>query len=335
MIARRALVTGGGGFLGRAIVERLLAEGVEVRSFSRGSYPELEALGARCHRGDLCDGEALRRAAEGCDLVFHVAARPGVWGPHESYHRPNVVGTETVLATCRALSIGRLVYTSSPSVVFDGASCEGADESLPYPERYETSYPATKAEAERAVLAANGPALATVSLRPHLIWGPRDPNLIPRIVRRARTGRLRRVGDGRNRVDTVYVDNAADAHLAAARVLAPDAPCAGRAYFVANDEPVELWPFIDRILACAGLPPVRRSISAANAWRVGWLLEKVWSLFGLAGEPPMTRFVAHELSTSHWFDLGAARRDLGWAPRVSVDEGLRRLEAWLRENPIP
>lgn len=329
-----ALVTGGGGFLGRAIVERLVEAGVPTRSYSRRRYPELEAMGCSCHPGELCDFAALSEAARGCDLVFHVAARPGVWGSFDSYYRPNVLGTKNVLAVCGAEGISRLVYTSSPSVVFGGADCEGADESLPYPASYETHYPATKGEAERCVLDANGPNLATVSLRPHLIWGPRDPNLIPRIVRRARRGRLRRVGDGKNRVDATFVDNAADAHLAAAALLCPEASCAGKAYFIANDEPMELWPFVDRILACADLPPLKRSISAINAWRVGWLLEKIWTLFSLSGEPPMTRFVAHELSTSHWFDLAAAKRDLEWTPKVSVAEGLERLRLWLRSHPI-
>ncbi len=190
----KALVTGGGGFLGKAIVERLLARGDHVQSFSRGDYPELRALGVQVQQGDLDDPEAVRRAAEGCDIVFHVAAKPGIWGPYQEYYRTNVVGTENVLAACRSHNIARLVYTSTPSVVFNGKDQEGVDESAPYPEHYHAHYPHTKPIAERLVLQANDSRLATVALRPHLIWGPGDHHLVaahpgPRPRRRAAADR--------------------------------------------------------------------------------------------------------------------------------------------------
>ena len=325
----RALVTGGGGFLGGAIVRLLVERGNTVRSFSRREYPELARLGVEQFQGDLTDQEAVIQAAAGCDIVFHVAAKAGIWGSYAEYHRANVTGTENVLTACRHHSIGRLVYTGSPSVVFDGLDVEGGDESLPYPTRYEAYYPQTKALAEQRVLAANSPALATVSLRPHLIWGPGDNHLVPRIVAKARAGKLRRIGNSPCLVDTVYVDNAAHAHLLAADRLVFGGALAGKAYFITNGEPIPLWEMVNRILAAAGLPPVTRSVPPKVAYAAGAVCEGLWSLLRLSGEPPMTRFVARELATAHWFDIAAARRDLGYAPQISIDEGLKRLKVWL------
>ena len=266
------------------------------------------------------------RRRKGCDIVFHVAAKAGVWGRHADFYRANVLGTRNVIAACRHHGIGRLVYTSSPSVVFNGRDMEGVDESVPYPTHFEASYPATKAEAEQLVLAANDATLATVALRPHLIWGPGDNHLVPRILARGRAGALRRIGDRPCLVDTIYIDNAAEAHLLAAERLVLGSVVAGRAYFLAQGEPKPLWEIVNRILAAGGLPPVSRSISAERAYMVGTWLERIYRLLRLSGEPRMTRFVARELSTAHWFDLSAARRDFGYAPRVTFDEGMRRLQ---------
>lgn len=325
-----ALVTGGGGFLGRYIVEQLVARGDRVRVYARSRYAELEALGVESFQGDVADSERLRTACRGIDAVFHAAAAPGVWGPWTQYYATNVLGARHVLAACRAEGVGRLIFTSSPSVVYDGRPHEGANESLPYASRYLCHYPHTKALAEREVLAARSAGLASVALRPHLIWGPRDRHLIPRIIRRAAAGRLRRVGDGTNRISVSYVENAAHAHLLACDALAPGSPLDGRAYFINEPEPVVLWDFVGEVLRRAGLPPVTRSISARAAWRIGAALEAAYRLLRLPGEPPMTRFVASQLSTSHWYDVSAACRDFGYAPRVGMDEGLRRLEPELR-----
>lgn len=325
----KALVTGGGGFLGGAIVRLLVERGNTVRSFSRGEYPELETLGVEQVQGDLADREQVMAAALGCDIIFHVAAKAGIWGDYAHYHRANVVGTENVIAACQSLDIGRLVYTSSPSVVFDGCDVEGGDESLPYPAHFEASYPKSKAIAEQLILAANGSSLATVSLRPHLIWGPGDNHLVPRIIAKAKAGKLRRIGTNPCLVDTVYVDNAAQAHLLAADRLAPASPVAGKAYFITNDEPIPLWEMVNHILAAAGLPPVTRSVPPGVAYAAGALCEHIWKLLPLENEPPMTRFVARELSTSHWFNISAARRDLGYNPTITVAEGLKHLKSWL------
>lgn len=326
-MAERALVTGGGGFLGGAIVRRLRARGDEVVSLARGDYPALRELGVETRRGDLGDPEVVLEAAAGCDVVFHVAAKTGVWGPRAAYERTNVTGTENVVAACRAHGIGRLVYTSTPSVVHAGGDIEGADESLPYPDHFATDYPRTKAVAERLVLAANGADLSTVALRPHLVWGPDDNHLVPRIVDRGRRGKLRFVGEPK-RVDTVYVDNAALAHVLAADRLEPGAACAGRAYFISNDEPRTLDAMVNGILAAAGVPPVTRRISPRVAYAVGAVLEAVYRLLRIEAEPMMTRFVAEQLSTAHWYDIGAAKRDLGYVPEVSIDAGLERLRVW-------
>ncbi len=330
----KALVTGGGGFLGRAIVERLLARGDKVRSFARGDYPALRALGVEVFQGDLTDVAAVAAACEGVDAVFHVAAKPGIWGTRESFYGPNVRGTENIIKACRAHGIRRLIYTSSPSVVFGGTDLEGVNEGVAYPARYHAHYPETKAIAERLVVAANGPELATVSLRPHLIWGPGDNHLVPRILARARAGKLRRVGPGTNKVDSIYIDNAADAHLLAADRLAPGAPIAGKIYFLSNGEPLELSSLINGILAAGKLPPMQRSVSVGVARVVGRCLETAYRVFRIAGEPVMTRFLAEELGTAHWFDISQAKRDLGYSPKVSIDEGLKRLSAWL-DSPQP
>ncbi len=324
----RALVTGGGGFLGKAIVRRLLARGDAVRSLARGDYPDLEELGVEAMRGDVADAQAVSRAVAGCDVVFHVAARVGGWGPRAAYWRTNVIGTERVIAACRRHAVARLVFTSTPSVVHTGGDIEGADESLPYAERFEAAYPETKAEAERRVLAANDASLATVALRPHLVWGPGDNHLVPRLLARARAGRVRLVGREDKRVDATYVDNAADAHLLAADRLAPDAACAGRAYFIAQGEPRPASELVNAILEAAGLPRVTKRVPVRVAWCAGALAELWFRVRGREDEPPLTRFAARQLATAHWYDLGAARRDLGYAPRVSTSQGL----AILREH---
>ena len=335
MTPKHALVTGGGGFLGRYIVEQLLARGDKVRSFGRGRYPELEALGVEVVRGDIADRNAVLQACQGIDVVYHVAALPGIAVQWPPYEQANIRGTEHVIDVCREHGVERLIYTSSPSVTFAGADQCGVDERAPYDFdwmiAYRAHYSRSKAIAEQAVLAASDGQLRTCALRPHLIWGPRDNHLIPRLIVRARAGRLRRVGDGANRVDTIYVENAAGAHLQAAdALLDASSPVAGRAYFLSQNEPANCWDWIDEILALVNLPPVRKTISRRKAERAGALLENIYRLLSLSGEPPMTRFLAAQLATSHWFDLSAARRDFGYAPAISTAEGMRRLGSWLR-----
>lgn len=332
-----ALVTGAGGFLGRYIVEALLAQGDQVRGLARSEYPQLQSLGVEMIRGDVADRETVTFACQGIDCVFHVASRVGIWGPWRKYYAANVVGTQNVVEACRACGVGRLVFTSSPSVTFDGRDQCGVDESAPYPKTWLANYPQSKAMAEQTVLAADDlRGLRTCALRPHLVWGPRDHHLTAKLLERAKSGRLRRVGDGANLVDMIYVENAAEGHLRAAdaleRPLAEGSSPGGRAYFLSQGSPVNCWEWIDEILALVKLPPVRKSVSLAAARRVGLACEALWKITGQRSEPPMTRFLASQLASSHWFDISAARRDLGFKPRVSTVEGMERLGEWLRSR---
>ncbi len=331
----KALVTGGNGFLGGAIVHLLQARGDTVTIFSR-TPPTVPSEFRTAHiTGDIRDQKALRSACAGMDAVFHVAAKTGVWGALREYQSINVDGTRNIIEACRAKGIGKLIYTSSPSVVFGRNDLCGVNESQPYPNRYLAAYPKTKAQAERMVLAANDSSFSTVALRPHLIWGPGDPHLIPRVIDRARQGKLRQVGDGKNMVDITYIDNAAEAHLLAADALSPPAPCAGRAYFISQGEPVPLWPWLNELLVAVGAPPVTRKISPAMASLLGATLEGVHTILKLRSEPLMTRFVANQLAKSHYFDISAAKRDLGYFPRISLQDGMERLIHWLKQFPAP
>jgi nucleoside-diphosphate-sugar epimerase len=324
----KVLVTGGGGFLGGAICRQLLARGDRVIAFQRSPAPAVESLGGTCIRGELQDRDALRRAARGCEAVIHTAGKAGVWGSHESYRQVNVQGTENVLEACRQLGIPYLVHTSSPSVVHGGGDIEGGDESLPYPERFSSPYPATKALGEQRVMAADCDALRTVSLRPHLIWGPRDPHLLPRLLERARGGSLALPGADKL-IDTVYVENAAHAHLLGLDCLQKGGECHGRTYFISNDQPLPQAEIIRGLLAAAGREVEIRKLAPAIAKTAGAVLESAWKLLRISSEPPVTRWSADQLSTAHWYDISAAKRDLGYLPLVSIDEGLELLRQHL------
>jgi len=318
------LVTGGGGFLGSAICRQLLARGEQVTAYQRRGAPQLEARGARVIQGDLLDRALLGRSAAGCDAVIHTAGKAGVWGAYEQYYQANVVGTDHVISACRENGVQWLVHTSSPSVVHGGGDIEGGDESLPYPARFTAPYPETKALGEQLVMAANGARLATVCLRPHLIWGPGDPHLLPRLLDRAAGGKLYLPGPDKL-IDTIYVDNAAQAHLQALDALRKGRDCAGKTYFISNDDPRPQKDIIAGLLAAAGLETEIRPLSPALAGAVAALVEAAWRVLRLDSEPPLTRWSAAQLSTAHWYDISAAKRDLGYQPLVSIDEGLRRL----------
>jgi len=318
----RALVTGGGGFLGSGITNALLKKGNEVSVMGRGRYPHLPAS-IKILQGDIRDSEFVNASLKNIDTVFHTAAIPGIWG--QDFFSINVQGTENIINTCQNNSVRKLIFTSSPSVVFGNASLEGVNESTPYPVKYLCDYPRTKALAEKMVLQANTINLSTVALRPHLIWGPGDPHLVPRLLEKAQKNRLVQVGDGNNRVDILYIDNAVSAHLLACEALEGTTNVAGKAYFISDGEPVVLWDWINQLLSWMGRPNVSRKISYKNAMRLGGFLEGVYGLLGIKSEPPMTRFLASQLATSHYFDISRAKKDFDYQPLVSHEEGMRRL----------
>lgn len=333
VVSTSVLVTGGTGFLGRRLVERLLAEGRAVTVLGRTPAPDLEKRGVRFIRASLDDAPAVAAACAGIGTIFHTAAKVGVWGRYADFFRTNVLGTRALLDGARLHGVRTFVHTSTPSVVYNGQSLANADESLPLTSDCPSPYPLTKAIAEREVLAANSPALRTVALRPHLIWGVGDPHLVPRVLARARAGRLRIVGDGKNVVDMVHVDNAVDAHLLAERALATEnSPAAGRAYFITNGEPVLLWDWINDLLRALGEPPVTKKIPLGAAATIGAVCETLWRVLPVNTEPPMTRFIAAELAKDHWFNLDAARRDLGYVPRITMATGTENLVKHLRES---
>lgn len=333
----RILVTGGSGFLGKAIVRRLVERGDEVVTLARHGSSMLAALGVDQRLGDIADRDAVLAAATNADAVIHTAAKAGVWGDPAAYRAANVDGTAHVIHACRTQRVRALVHTSSPSVVFDGSDQEGLDESAPYPSRFLAAYPETKAEAERVVLKADGVAqLRTLALRPHLMWGPGDPHLVPRVLALADAGRLMLIGKSGKLVDAVYVDNAAAAHVAALdRLLASPDDVAGRAYFITNHEPWPMEQILTRIALAGGRPPPRRRVAAPVAYAAGWLLERVHTLRPASGEPRLTRFVAKQLATAHWYDNTSAKSRLGYIPEVSMDEGFSRLAAHLGRHGTP
>jgi nucleoside-diphosphate-sugar epimerase len=327
-----ALVTGGGGFVGRAVVSRLLALGVRTKVIGRHRYPQVEAAGATGIVGDIAERDVLFRAVQGVDVVFHVAALAGIWGSWPTYHRINVQGTTNIIEACRNAKVPFLVYTSTPSVVFNGEDICGGDEGLPYGRDFLCHYAKSKVMAEAMVLAAVGDDLKTCALRPHLIWGPGDPHLLPRLLARGREKRLRQVGDGSNLVDITYIDNVAEAHILAAANLAGAGTASGKAYFISQGEPVRLWPWINELFSRMAVPPVEKRVSLSTAYRLGMVLEMVYTVLCLRQEPRMTRFLAEQLAKSHYFSIEQARRELGYEPLVSTEEGLRRTVQWLNNR---
>ena len=333
----KLLVTGGGGFLGQALCRRLVERGHEVASYNRGVYTPLAALGVRQVQGDLGNFDSLADACSGIDAVFHVGAKAGAWGSFADYFDANVRGTNHVLAGCRMHGVRTLVYTSTPSVTHRSTQpvVGGNEKNAPPADGFKAWYPATKRVAEEHVLAANSPQLATVALRPRLIWGPGDNQLLPRLIDRATKGRLRFVGEGLNKIDTTFIDNAVQAHLDAFDALhgKADARCAGKAYFISNGEPKAVREIINSLLRAAGAPMVDKVIPFRAAYALGATLEVVYSTLRLQGEPMMTRFLAEQLSTTHFYDISAARRDFGYQPKVSMIEGMKMLSEWWQSQP--
>ncbi len=327
---KQVLVTGGGGFLGKAIVRKLQEKKIKIFSFSRQFYTDLDTMGVEQIQGDLANQPDVNRACKGMETVFHVAAKAGIWGRFDDFYKTNVVGTRHILSACMDHSVAQLIYTSSPSVVFDDTDMENADETVPYPDKYLAPYPETKAMAEKLVVQAADMGLKTISLRPHLIWGPEDNHLVPAIINRRK--RLKKIGPVNDLVDTIYVDNAADAHLLAWEKLSANPSLSGNVYFISQDDPVSKWEMANAFLGAAGHPPIKGRVSARTAYLAGAVFEAVFKVFNIKKEPPMTRFAAKELATSHWFDISRAKNDLGYTPKISTQEGLIQLKEWFSQK---
>ncbi|MEE4293966.1 MAG: NAD-dependent epimerase/dehydratase family protein [Xanthomonadales bacterium] len=320
----RILVTGGGGFLGSAICRQLTEAGHEVVAFQRRPAKHLASLGVESIEGDISDTAQVHAAAARCDAVVHTAAKAGIWGDDAEFRRINVEGTRNVLAACREHGIRFLVHTSSPSVVHSGGDIEGGDESLPLATHFSAPYPETKAEAERMVIAADGENLKTTALRPHLIWGPGDPHILPRLVAKSRGGRLALPAPDKV-IDTIFVENAALAHVLALQELQGTARCAGKAYFITNNEPMPQGEIIRKLLAALGVEVRIKAVPASAAMAAGAVCETAWKLLRIKKEPPVTRFSVEQLATAHWFDTSAAERDFGYTPGYSIAEALEIL----------
>ncbi|MEE4177063.1 MAG: NAD-dependent epimerase/dehydratase family protein [Bacteroides sp.] len=317
----KVLVTGGGGFVGKALVCRLVDLGHEVFSFSRRIYPEHQTWGVRDFQGDLTRATEVENACQSMEAVFHVGAKVGIWGTYEEFFRVNVLGTQHVINACIKHKVRKLIYTSSASVVFDGSDIEGGNESLSYPARPVSNYTSTKAQAEQLVINANSESLKTIALRPHLIWGPGDTQLVPKIIQRARSGRLRKPGRKDHLIDTTFIDNFIDAQILAFEKLSINPVLGGRAFFITNGEPVYIWDFINSVIQASGLPTIQKTVPKSLALLLAIVLEKTHQVLRLKKEPYLTRFVIDELCTHHWFDISAAKRDLDYIPRISNREG--------------
>ncbi len=325
------LVTGGGGFLGKRIVQMLIEKGHNCSVVGRNDYPELVELGCICYRGDITNLSFLQGCFENVDTVFHVAALAGIWGPWENYYQTNVVGTQNVIAACKKNKVKRLIYTSTPSVVFNSEDIIQGDESLPYAKKSLCNYAKSKILAEKYVLESVNDEFRGCAIRPHLIWGPEDPHLIPRLMERGKTQKLKIVGDGENLVDISYVDNVAHAHILAAESLRTSGKANGQAYFIGEEKPVKLWGWINELFKQLDIPKIDKKVSFKVAYTIGSTLEIIFKIFRINAEPPMTRFVAEQLAKSHYFSHQKAKEDFGYFPLVSTELGMERLANWINE----
>ena len=320
----QALVTGGGGFLGLELIDQLVRSGYRLRSFSRNVNRQLTGYPVDIHRGDLNDWSAVQKAVAGCEVVFHVAAKAGVWGDRNSYYQTNVVGTQNIVKACLQHKVRYLIYTSSPSVTFTGQDQQLVDEeSCHYPEKFYCHYQETKKIAEQYVLQDRTPELYSVALRPHLIWGKRDPHLIPRLL--ARAHRFRFIGDGENLIDTTYVSNAAHAHICAIKALQKNHKLSGRSYFITNNEPVSIKFFVNSILTAYGYQPISKKIPKPLAIAIADSCEYLYRLARISREPPLTSFTARQLASSHCYSTKRAYRELNYRPQISLKQGVKKL----------
>ena len=341
---KKVIVTGGGGFLGFAVIKHIQKEfkNAEIVSISRNFYQELEKKGVKQIEADISKQDDIKESFfEKQDLVFHIAAKAGVWGDYDDYYAINFLGTKYIADICLKKNIP-LVYTSSPSVVFSGEDMEGVDESVSYPEKPEkreksektkkflSHYSKTKALAEQYILKLCKEGLRAIILRPHLIWGPLDNHLVPKILKRS--NKLFKIKNRRNLVDTIYIDNAAYGHILSAKKIIQDGSSSGKIYFLSQDEPIYVFDMIDGILKAGGKDRVKKEAPYFLVYFAAFLIEKIYKLFRIKKEPLITRFIVKELSSSHWFDISHAKKDLGYTPLVSTKKGLEELKNHLQKG---
>ena len=330
----KVLITGGLGFIGHSIVQKLVHQGHEVHALGRTAYPSKDKLipGLQYHVHDLSQSVLSPDWLMGTETIFHVAAKAGVGGKYADYFHANVLSTENLLHAAKQCGVRRFIYTSTPSVVFAKSSICNGNESLPYSTENFSPYATTKALAEKCVLDADDPSgMRTIALRPHLVWGSGDPHLLPRVIARHRAGKFKIVGDGTNKVDLTHIENVVHAHLCAFDAMIADASLGGRKYFIGQEEPVPLWPWLNQIFLEIGLPTLDRSISFKTAYHLGQGIEKIWDIFRLKKDPPMTRFIACQLAQDHWFSSQAARNDLNYRPIISMSQAMEKTLPWLRQ----
>ena len=320
-------MTGTGSLLLGGVASELLRRGDEVVCLQRRPAAFMGHQNAHEVLADICDADAVALAAKGCDAIIHGAARVGVVGSQKEFYDTNVHGTENILRAAEQQSISRLVFVSTPSVAHTGASLVGAPAGQAEIGRSRSYYAESKAIAERTVLNARNSQLAVVAIRPHLVWGPGDTQLVGRIVERAKSGRLAVVGTGNALVDSTYIDNAISAHIAALDALHIGSACDGKAYVVSNGEPRTVNELMRSMCESAGVPFEPRHLSLTLGIRLGALVERLWPLMQ-SSEPPITRFIAEQLGTAHWFDQRVVHNDLKWAPSVTLDEGFKQLTQW-------
>jgi len=329
----KILVTGGMGFVGHGIASTLVSQGHEVHVIGRTQNPPKSKLisGLYYHSHDLTRGMADAGWFKEFTTVFHVAAKAGIGGKYEEYRLANLVATEKLLQACQQQEVERFIYTSTPSVTFSIDPIRGGNENLPYSKEKFSPYASTKALAEQAVLSTDQPnRMRTLALRPHLIWGAGDPHLLPRVIGSHRQGKLKRIGKGENRVDLTHVDNVVHAHTCAFRAMLDNPLLGGKAYFIGQNEPVNLWDWLNDIFKILELPHLEKTVSYKNAYRIGWLMEKIWGILPLTSDPPMTRFVASQLAHDHWFSGEAAEQDLQYNPPLNMAEAMEKTIPWLK-----
>ena len=314
----RILVTGAGGFIGKALSLKLNREGYQVLGLARGDYKEMREAGIEMIRADITNLDSIAPHFKNVDACFHVASKVAMWGRWQEFYQINVQGAMNVLTACLSNKVPRLIYTSTPSVVFGNQSIESGDEGLPYPSKYYSFYARSKALAEKYILKANNQGIKTLALRPHLVFGPGDKNLIPKLVELGSKGRLKIIGDGNNLVDVTYIENVVEAHRLALLKLMQGDPVDGLAYFIGQG-PVNLWSFINKVLHRFEISPVQKKTSFNIAYFMGGVLEKIFP------NPPMTRFIALQMSKSHYFSHERAEKLLGWHPKVSLADAIERL----------